>query len=566
MKGMPDNGTYRIPAEMLQALMPAMQSMGITPPDVADLVPTINLGTPVRELGIQLGQLLKKAGLFRFGPSRKLIAMEDGRFKPMNSTWFCSWIEQHVKVVKTYKGAGGNTYDAEVSMGKEMAAKLLEASELLRELPLLNAILKVRVPVRRKNGNVELCDAGWDEEAQVFCTNDVEYDQDWSVQRAQFWLDQLCGEMPFAEVVNHDLWTNRSFLVHLSAMLGVYMRRLLPPGTIRPLIFYMANDQGSGKSLLVSMVLSPCFGLTFNTDLPLGPKGINPEKFTALLETTAQSMKEVLWLDDVPPNIWSNSLNRFITAPGHEGRKYGGNDEMFEAPAVTQVFMTGNMPEATRDLMQRALVCELFLTKASEEVKHSFEMTSVWLATPEQRKHLLSAMWAFVREWIAAGAKEGTFRQSRATDWSAMISGVLEANKFTTNPFAIPDLPTGGDRETEEWRQLLTALADEAEEKVAGLVDKHYEVDTTKLVDVARANSLLLDLVGTSDDKPLKGGELKRLGRRLGKWRGREDLRTTSGRRFQFGKRKQASNWVYPITWLDPWPRAADQVSENAAM
>lgn len=552
-----DNGSYRIPAEMLQALIPAMQGLGITPPDVKDMVPTINLATPVRDLGIQLGQLLAKAGLFQFGPNRRLIAMRNGRFESMTSTWFCSWVEKHVKVVKTYKAAGGGSYDAEVSMGKDLAAKLLETDELLRELPKLQQILAVRVPVKRKLGHYELCKVGWDEDAEVYCTNDIDFELDWSVDKSRFYIESLCGEMPFADK-SGDLWSNRSFLVHVSSMLGVFVRRLLAPGTVRPLIFVMANDQGSGKSLLVSMILSPCFGLASSTDLPVSSKGLNPEKFTALLETVAQSMKEFLWLDDVPPNIWSNSLNRFITAPAHTGRKYGGNDEMFEAPAVTQVFMTGNMPEATRDLMQRALVCELFLAQASENIRHGFEMTSNWLAEPAQRRQILSSLWAFVREWIAAGGKPGTHRQSRATDWSGLVSGILQANGIEANPFAIPDLPTGGDRETEEWKTLLIALADEAEAaEVQG--EGQFEVDTTKLVTVARQLKLLMDLVGSEDDKALKGGELKRLGRRLGKWRGRADLRSTSGRLFQFGRRKQSSNWVYPVTWLDAAPAAADE-------
>lgn len=559
----PDHGTVRLPAEMLQALMPAMKAMGITPPDASSLVPSINLGTPVRELGMQIGQLLRKEGLFRYGPERKLIIFEDGYRVNMTPIKFCSWIEKHVKVVKTYKAAGGGSYDAEVSMGKDLAGKLLETHELLRELPRLEAILGVRTPVRRSDGAVELCEPGWDERAHTYCMCDLDYDLDWTLQRAVEFLERdMCGGFPFAERDKGRLWDNRSFLVHLSAMVGMYARRLLPPGTVRPLVFYMANDQGSGKSLLVSMVLSGCFGMAASTDLPLGSKGVNPEKFTALLETVAQSMKEFLWLDDVPPNVWSNSLNRFITAPSHTGRKYGGNDELFEAEAVTQVFMTGNMVEATRDLMQRALVCELYLAVDSSSRHFEHEMTSTWLGAPEQRKGLLSAMWAFVRNWVERGMPDGTTRQSRATDWSRLVGGVLAAADIVADPFAKPELPAGGDRETEEWMQLLVALADDVEEWVADQLSKDYSVDTAKIVEVARSKKLLVDLVGSPDDKPLKGGELKKLGRRLAKYRGKEDLRTTKGRRFQFGKRKQSSNWVYPITWLDPWETANEGAGE----
>jgi len=548
------NGEYRIPAEVMAALLPHFQQMGIQPPDVAKQVPIVNLGTPIRELGMQLGGLLARAGLYKFGPNSRLIALRDGKFQTMTPVWFCSWIEKHVKVVKTYKAAGGGSYDAEVSMGKDVAAKLLETDELLKELPRINAILPVRVPVERSGGHVELCHVGWDREAETYCTDEVSYDQDVPLNKATEVIERFCNEFPFAgREPGQPLWVNRSFLVHMLAMLGVFMRRLLPPGTVRPLIFYMANDQGSGKSLLVSMVLNPCFGLAKNSDLPMGSRGVNPEKFQALLETVAQSMKEFLWLDDVPSNVWSNALNRFITAPGHEGRKYGGNDDMFEAPNVTQVFMTGNMPEATRDLMQRALVCELFLAKASETVEHGFEMSALWLARHEQRADLLGALWAFVRHWVASGMITAPTGHKRAAEWSRKIGGVLAAAGVAADPFELPDLPTGGDRETEEWQKLLVILADEAEQWVADLDDKSYQIDMTMLVETARRSQLLVDIVGSEEDKPLKGNELKKLGRRLAKWRGREDMKTSSGRRFQFGKRKQASNWVYPVTWLDPW-------------
>jgi hypothetical protein len=553
-----DNGEVRISAQMLQALLPAMQSLNITPPDASKIVPTIDMAAPIRDLAIQVGQLLRNCGLYRYGPTGQLRAKKLDKFEQMTPIWFCSWIEKHLKVVKTYKSAGGGTYDAAVSLGKDVAAKLLESEELQRELPLLSAVLRVRVPVQRKAGHAELCEVGYDAEAGVYCTDDVTYDLDWDLQKAADVIEKkYCKEFPWAEK-GESLWTNRSFLVHVASMLGVYMRRLLPAGTVRPLIFYMANDQGSGKSLLVSMVLGPCFGMAASTDLPLGTKGVNPEKFTALLETVAQSNKEFLWLDDVPQNVWSNALNRFITAPAHEGRKYGGNSEMFEALNVTQVFMTGNMPEATRDLMQRALVCELFLSQASETVDHEHEMTPTWLADPAQRSELLSAMWAMVRTWIESGRPLSKTRQSRAPVWSRMVGGVLRACGVSADPFALPDLPVGGDRESEEWKQLLVALADAAEDWVEDKRDKSYEINTTGIVDEARKLKLLVDLVGGDDDKPLKGGELKKLGKRLAKWRGKTDLRTTKGRRFEFGKRKQSSNWVYPITWLDPWPEPDD--------
>lgn len=571
MSGLQQDGTgsYRIPAEMLRAIMPALESMGVRPPGVENLVPRINLGMKIRDMGIEVGQLLRRSGLFRWGPSKRLVTFnaQERAIEPMTPERFCSWIEKHIETVKTYKGSGGEMYDSPVSMGTTLAVKLLAVDELLREIPVIEGVVATRVPVRRADGRVELCKPGWDEEAKLYCYNDIPFETDWSLARAQALLEDWCAEFLFAELQPGKLWENRSFLVHASVMIGVFARKLLKPGTVRPLVLYLANEQGSGKSLLVAMALGACFGYCSSTDLPLSSKGLNPEKFTALLETVAQSMKEFLWLDDVPPAVFSNSLNRFTTAASHTGRKYGGNDELFEAVNVTQTFLTGNNVETSRDLMQRGMICELFLSVDSQTRAIKRKVTELWFYEPEQRAQMLSAMWAFVRNWIECGMHDGMHTHSRASKWAELVGGILEAVGVVANPFSIPDLPMGGDRETEEWKALLVALADEAEAGEGTPFEKEDAViDMVKIVKVARDNHLLADLVGSADDKPLKGGELKKLGRRLAKWRGREDLRSTSGRRFRFGKRKQATNWVYPLEWMDaavPGVARADEAQRD---
>lgn len=548
---MPDNGDIRISREMMEALLPQLQALGMTPPDLDNLVPKVRIDAPIRELAIQLGMTLKRSGLYRYGPDERLIYFREGKREAMTPLKFCSWIERHVEVVKTTVRKEA-MFDTKVSMGKDLAAKLLEADEFTSELPHILQIVPTRVPVRRKDGRMELCKIGYDVEERIYCTNDVPFDEDWTLNQAMQLIEDWCCEFSFAEMSSGKPWENRSFIVHVSAMLGVFGRRLLPPGTVRPLVIYLANDQGSGKSLLIAMVLAACFGAAPSTDLPMSTKGLNAEKFTALLETVAQSMKEFLWLDDVPSAVFSNALNRFVTAGAHTGRKYGGNDELFEVDAVTQVFMSGNNVELTRDIMQRGLVVELFMRTDSQKRTFKRRLTQLWFCAPERRANLLAALWAFFKNWAVTGMVNSTTLQERAPDWSSLIGGVLEAAGVVADPFAVPDLPMAGDRETEEWKALLTALADEAENSPEPFLENdRFEVDTDRIVAVAREQRLLADVVGTKDDKPLKGGDLKKLGRRLAKWRGREDLRSTSGRRFRFGKRKQASNWVYPIEWVE---------------
>lgn len=559
-----DSGAYVMPQEVMEALRPHLEAMGALLPDVVNMVPAIDLGTPIREMAIQCGQLLKRAWLFKYGDEDRLVTFEENKMVTMTPIKFPGWIEKHVKVQKSrFIGQEMRAFD--VSMGKDVAAKLLETHELLRELPHLKAVIATRCPVPRKDGKPGLCGRGWDEEAELWCKDEVPYELDWTVQTARDYLEEVCRHFLFADAKDGvSLWENRSFLVHVAAMLGVYCRRLLPPGTIRPLALYIANDQGSGKSLLVAMVLSGCFGMASNTDLPLSQKGLNQEKFTALLETVARAQREILWLDDVPQGVFSNALNRFTTSSKHEGRCYGDNSEMFESANVTQVFMTGNQVRPSRDIMQRSLVCELFLPMESEARKFENPMTALWLAQPEQRAKMLASLWALTRNWIEKDMPRSPTLHGRSPDWSRLVGGIMMAAGVTADPFEIPTLPTGGDQETEEWKHLLQVVADEGEEWVKDMKDKSYTVDMEKLTSAARKHALLPDLFGTNEDGKLRGGDLKKIGIRLAKYRGRADLKTTSGRRFEFGKRKQASHYVYPITWLDPWGDEPEDVEEEA--
>lgn len=227
---------------------------------------------------------------------------------------------------------------------------------------------------------------------------------------------------------------------------------------------------------------------------------------------------------------------------------------MFEVLNTTQVFMTGNNVRTTRDLMQRFLIVELFMNvDSTSRTGFKREISPEWLGEKEQRGTVLAALWALVKAWVGEGMVEGEYIQARYPLWSRKVGGILKANGVGQNPFTVPELPLAGDEETDDMKALLRAFGDEAEQLWDSTAEDEswpgFEVDMEKIVAKARTLDLLTDIVGGSD-KPLDKGDLKKLGRRLGKWRGREDLTTTTGRRFKFGSRKQERKHSYPLTWL----------------
>lgn len=563
----------KVPIRLLEALRPHLEEMGEQIPGLDRIVPKVNLDLSVREVAMHLGALLKNCGLYRKGQELTLMAMRDGKWKPMTAHRFCGWVEKYVTCYKNYRGKGDKYYEGETSMGKDLAAKILETDDFLEQIPVIEKTVSVRLPVRRVDKTtgkvtVELLKAGYDPDRKLWCDDEVPYATDLTLKQAIEILERYCREFPWADMKegrwSPGSWQNGNFLVHVSAMLGTFVHLMLPNGTMRPVILYTANDQGSGKSILVAMTLAGPFGIASSTDLPMGKGGLNQEKFTALLETVARSLEPFLFLDDVPGAIFSNALNRFTTAPAHTGRSYGDNSEMFKAPAVTQVFVTGNNVDITRDILQRALICELFLKVDSESVKHSFDMTANWLAEDKQRSEILSALWTMVRIWVDNGMHASTALKHRAPVWSDLVGGILDASigeGAAGLAFATRDLPFAGDRNTDEMRKLLTAMADDVEIAFDEWIKSADEdedrpawtgksVTTSDIVAKARELDLLVEIVGEADGKPLQKTELKRLGRRIEKWRGKEDLVTSRGRKFRFGRRRQEKGTVYPIEWV----------------
>lgn len=536
---------------IVEGLASVVAAGGIPVSDGSDrIVPKIHLDEPVRDMALKLGQMIRRCGVFRFPGARGLFTIaDDGARIPMNAHRFCSWVEDHVNVVKSHRMKSGEYADMRCSLGRDLANVLLEADKMVYAIPQVQSSTQVRLPVHDAGGTVTLCQQGFNPGSGVYCTDSIEFDTAMTVAQAkEVWCD-LCGGFQFAD--GGALWENRSFLVHFSAALGIFCRMLIPPMTIRPMVMWVANQQGAGKSLSMCMALAPCFGEPSPVKLPLVKGSVNAEKVESLLDAVAQTYQPYLALDDVPGTVVSNALNAFVTSPRHSGRIFGRNNELYDVPAVTQVFCTGNNVQLERDLLHRMLVCELWITRDADTFQHGVEMTPKWLARPENRSRMLASLWAFVRDWGAAGSPAGPWVKNRAPEWSRMISGILSTAGITVNPFESPDLPMAGDLRGEEIRQVLVAIADRAESDPFQEGAEETEITLLDFIAEARAQNVLIGLVGTtSEEKPLAKKELQTLGIILKQWRGRDDLISTSGRRFQFGRRRQRSGSIYPITWI----------------
>jgi hypothetical protein len=355
-------------------------------------------------------------------------------------------------------------------------------------------------------------------------------------------FDRLLKDFEFPD----GKWNeSRSGAIQFCAIVGSFCRWMFPPGTNRPMLVYSANQPGSGKSLLVSMALSAVEGIGASTDFPINPRGaIDEGKMSEILAMTARNRDASLWMDDSPPWIKSNSLNKFVTSARHRGRTLG-KATSYDEEAVTQVYVTGNMIEITPDLMRRGLICELFVAGDAGEKKPAEILTAKILSRHERRAELLAACYAVVMEWDVQERPTFPGGPPGFEEWMAPMIGIATVAGLK-DPGEKPELPMSGDTTDKEFRELLMSLADDIED---GADPDERNVTPDQVIEAARMLEILTDLVGFSGDNLPDGKQKRRLGIHMKKYRGRQ-FRDSKGRLFEFGQRSQRSGSIYPVTFL----------------
>ncbi len=510
-----------------------------------DGLPIIHLSESVgNSLAPQLGAIAARNGLFMKGDILVTIDPETSRPEAMTADCFCSWIESYCHTGKMI-GQGKAREFRELTMGKELARKILAAHKFRRALYRIDAVYPVRVPVPNGEGSFELAPAGYHSESRSYTTNDVDYRTDLSIEEARQIIVSYLEQFPWGDLGEGEMAItgNRSAAVQLFAMLSVYCRGMFETGAKRPMMVYIGNQPGTGKSLLAAMAISPVFGAAASIDKPR-----DEEKLSAALQTIAQTYSPYAFFDDIGGGIFSNSLNRFITSSRHQGRVYGSNTQLFDCPQVTQVFATGNGIELTSDLQRRSLVVELFLPGEVQGRTFTKELSEEVFEQASNRAELLSALYAIVKNWQDRGSQVFTKSLPSFELWSRRISAMVIEAGFA-DPLAKPKLPSGGDKQGDLWRRFLGKLAGE-HARMAGSNEHSFTVkDCLEFAnDLAEEGDFELeDLVGSAKDKS------RAFGIRIAKWKGRH-VTDTQGRVVEFGSRHQKLGRTYPCKVIKPAP------------
>ncbi len=472
--------------------------------------------------------LVRERGVFRRDVHVVLVNEVMQRLDFMDGHMVQNWGDDVVDCfkVRAQKGPDDtiNYTEAVRSMPVDVARGLLAGVRVNPDL--IAGVDKMNyapMPILRRNGDVELLRPGYDIDAKTF-TFDAGFrlDEELTAHDAVIWLRTFFRQFPFGDGIDSP---ERSLSVQIACMLTLFAGGLLSPGSSRPMFIFNANAQRSGKSLLSKVALLSVFG---NADSSSWSE--NKEEFRKALETSANSAVPYIFFDNVRMHMANADLERFVTSPSVTCRVMGKNTELITVANVATVLITANQATASTDIAERSLFVNLFVNEADPQArKIQNPIKEPDLKTPENRRQMLSALWAIVKHWVADGKPLN--RETRLVgfeEWSEVIGGIVRYAGFA-DPLARPNIAGVGDTAGQRMKDLVTKLF--TIEGTGQDLAKPHEFEEFTLVSGGRefafgqltkvcANSGLFD-DHVPDDGEMKASDRSKFGKYLKKYIGR---------------------------------------------
>lgn len=526
-------------------------------------------GRVLDDFAREVGQVIGANGLYRREAVPVTIDPETGRIEDMGPQRLRTYVDRQVfcyDEISVGKKAG--TREARRTMQVDEARGVLESDSFRYPLRKLRRVHFVRLPVMRRDGRIELLPKGYDAESEILTMKDcLEYDTEWSLERARLFLQTFLAEFPFEN--------ERSKAVHLCAMLSVFGSALLERGS-KPMNFcYRANKERSGKGLAIkSVIVGPC-----GPFVDVQAISDSKEEFRKVLDTEALNGSPYIFLDEVENRLQNRTLNAFITGTKWSGRLMN-SQKKFSVDQQAIVFIAGNNIELSGDLTGRFLLVDFYVAEADPQqrvIKHVID--DAYLARDQVRADFLSAAWAILNAWNQGVGCEcdekGNVLRMIKRDPRPAPTSVYRGFETFSRWFGgmIENAGYGNPMEsTASQVNPVYASMQVIVEELANGVEKRAEYEFHELIDVCRKNNLFewhmdgkVVKVGVqekdSEGNVIGGGTEERFdltpskkswfGKLFSKVYGGSVFTLLDGRRVQFGKHGENRQRRYTIEILN---------------
>jgi hypothetical protein len=482
------------PDELAGNLREFYEAAGVPVPDSqARKAPLLFVNLPPDEMAKKVSDYLQgRHLLFRRDDEVGTIDEETGRWKPMTSDRFRTWLPSTAGIVPFSKFDKDNGKPIKGAIKVEDARAILASDDLRVRLPILERINLIRLPVLRKAlddrglSRLELLPLGYDPETRVFTIHaGYLYDEEQDPNEGFRHLEHLLRFFSWGD-------GERSRAVQVCAMLSVFCREMYAGRS--PMFLWNSNLPGSGKSRLAQLALELVEGRAGKS----GYHYTDPQEVRKELDATAQGFGSYLWFDDVRKGtIRNNDLNRWLTARVWEGRVMGTNQK-FKVPLQSVTMMTGNQITLDADIQRRTLIVDIFAKQTARErvlPEDALVLDDPFFDDEENLAKVASGLYSLVRWWDENG-RPGTSEKPLESfeSWSRVVPAIVEASPFGNALLPVTAMDTG-DAESREWKELVKCL-------VLNFCEGQQEAEVTMrdVIRTARLNELFCEVLGRVDD------------------------------------------------------------------
>ena len=519
-----------------------------------DAMPTVRIEPDLNITSKRLGEIVARLDLFAMNGDQVFFD-HAGEMKVMTAKKFRTWISDHVITAEKFDKDSGSPWAR--SLGIDEAATVLESENFRRGVRPLRGVNHVRCPVIRESAEAELLPTGWellpwgyDPETQIYTVpGGLEYDTElpWEVAKGR--LAREFGTFPISD--------DRSFAVHIAAMLALYIRHLPGGMGLRPGFLWYANAPGTGKSVLAKACLYPVMGRA------AAAKMKKNEDLDKELEAFCRASAPYIFLDNIYGGINSASIDQLLTSTESTGRAMGGHG-IFVARNTALLLGTANQIDLNDDALRRFLLIDLFEKGSMADRAAFVPLDDERMKSEAWRVSMLEVLCSLVRHWHSEGMPQGSHKLESFEAYAGLLGGIVEAAGYAP-PFkkaVLPDAKSPGQAEFEELLRLVLTEMGEAQEK---------DFTTADLARLARAGELYKNDIGTeADGKKLTikedgipvaeramaldcgymtPAQASAFGKRITKLVGREP--SVDGIKLEFGKRAQSRKASYTVKRLN---------------
>ena len=396
-------------------------------------------GHLVSNFASDLGTMLRGHNLFARKGCAFTLDHDGQKLEPADPAWLRTWVEQHV-VPYVLTQAGKIELKVCKTMPDDTARAVLRSPQFLEQLPLVERFHPCPMPWLRDNGTIELLPVGIDPDSRTYTADPGFEIHPMPLAEARSILAYVLEEFAWPED------GGRSMAVQIAAMLTVFASGIMPQGSTRPVFLFVANSEGSGKTLLAILCGTPY------RETPVETAPREDSEWAKKLLSAVIAGRRLILLDNLKGHLNAPALEAYTTSPHFSGRILGVSKE-FQGEAGATVLITGNGLTISPDLRRRSLFVELFLQELRAEDR-KFRRTLDPVAIQKARPDILSALWSLVTAWDAAGRPKSSRMNSSFPRWTDTIAGIVEHAGYGC-PTAPAEIEGMGDTDTADFSALV---------------------------------------------------------------------------------------------------------------